>query len=308
MNFSQYDNLEILKKLAKPTDKVHIVLDTDAFNEIDDQYAITYALKKQDRIIVDAIYAAPFFNRQSTSPKDGMEKSYNEIKKLLTILKREDMNDNVFKGSENYLIDEATPQVSDAALDLVKRAKSLKANEFIYVVSIGAITNIASAILMYPEIVNKIVIVWLGGHAHYWNNTREFNMFQDVAASRIVFNCRVPLVQIPCMGVASHLIVGGSELYEHLADKSEIGDYLYDITYKIGTRKPHKVWSRVIWDISTVIWLAGPDNCMTDHLESSPIISYEGNYSFDSTRHLIRVVDSINRDAVFEELFNVINS
>ena len=54
-------------------------------------------------------------------------------------------------------------------------------------VSIGAITNIASAILMNPEIVNRMVVVWLGGHALSWPDTEEFNMVQDIAAARIVF-------------------------------------------------------------------------------------------------------------------------
>ena len=70
----------------------------------------------------------------------------------------------------------------------------------LYVVAIGAITNVASALLMKPEIAEKIVLVWLGGHAWTWPDTREFNLIQDVAAARVVFGCGVPLVQLSCMG------------------------------------------------------------------------------------------------------------
>jgi purine nucleosidase len=61
-----------------------MVLDTDTFNEIDDQFAATYALITQERIRVEALYAAPFFKELSSGPKDGMEKSYREIEKILT--------------------------------------------------------------------------------------------------------------------------------------------------------------------------------------------------------------------------------
>ncbi len=299
-------DINLLKKLERPSGKIHMVLDTDAFNEVDDQYAISYALKKQDKIVMDAIYAAPFFNDLATSVKDGMEKSYREIKKLLPLLEREDLTDRVFKGSEDYLVDENTPQESEAARDLVARANALPEGEVLYVAAVGAITNIASAILMDKSIVNKIVLIWLGGHAHYWKDTKEFNLIQDVAAARVVFDSGVPLVQIPCMGVASHLMVTGPELREHMAGKSKVGDYLYQITCDIAARQERQYWSRVIWDLSALMWLVGPADCLKEHFAHSPIVSYEGTYSVDETRHFIKVVDELNRDIVFEEFFSVL--
>ena len=75
--------------------------------------------------------------------------------------------------------------------DLVKRAMS-RDDDLLYVAAIGAITNVASAILMKPEIINKIVVVWLGGHALNWKDTREYNLHQDIHASRIIFNSEFP--------------------------------------------------------------------------------------------------------------------
>ncbi len=51
-----------------------MVLDTDTFNEIDDQFAVIYALHSKERLQVEAFYAAPFHNELSSGPKDGMEK------------------------------------------------------------------------------------------------------------------------------------------------------------------------------------------------------------------------------------------
>lgn len=38
-------NEQYLKNLKVPTGQIDIVLDTDAYNEIDDQFAIAYMLK-----------------------------------------------------------------------------------------------------------------------------------------------------------------------------------------------------------------------------------------------------------------------
>ncbi len=46
-------------------------------------------------------------------------------------------------------------------------------DSLLYVATIGAITNVASAILMEPEIITRIVVVWLGGHALHWSDTRS---------------------------------------------------------------------------------------------------------------------------------------
>ena len=78
------NDIEMIRLLEKPAGVARAVLDTDAFNEIDDQFAIAYALKSPERISLEAIYAAPFLNGKSESPEDGMEKSYDEIRKLLS--------------------------------------------------------------------------------------------------------------------------------------------------------------------------------------------------------------------------------
>ncbi|MBQ8802345.1 MAG: nucleoside hydrolase [Tyzzerella sp.] len=306
MKWKQPSDSKNILKLNRPEGKIRLVIDSDAYNEVDDQYAISYALKRTDRIQIDAIYAAPFFNDIAESVQDGMEKSYAEIKKLLHMLKRDDLTECVYKGSNNYLQDEDTPQESEAARDLVRRAMAMPEGEVLYVAAIGAITNIASALLMEPAIVDKIVLIWLGGHAHYWKHTREFNLIQDVAAARVVFDSGVPMVQIPCEGVASRLATTEPELCAHMKDKSEIGAYLYRITCDIAARQEGKYWSRVIWDVSTIMWLVGPEKGMSEHLIHSPIVTYDGTYSVDERRHLIKVIDWFDRDQIFEEMFTVL--
>ena len=64
------------QRLAYPPGKIRMVLDTDTYNEIDDQFAVVYALLSPELLKVEAIYAAPFSNDNSSGPGDGMEKSY----------------------------------------------------------------------------------------------------------------------------------------------------------------------------------------------------------------------------------------
>ena len=135
--------IELVKRLEMPEGPVHMILDTDTYNEIDDQFALAYAAKDTRHIILDAVYAAPFFNQNSTSPEDGMIRSYKEIQNVLQLVGRTDIP--AYYGSRTYLPDEKTPVESDAARDLVRRAMSMPEGEYLYVGAIGAITNIASA-------------------------------------------------------------------------------------------------------------------------------------------------------------------
>jgi hypothetical protein len=72
-----------IKNMEIPTGRVDMVLDTDAFNEIDDQFAIAYTLRSAERCNLRQIYAAPFLNKKVSSAEEGMEASYNEILKIL---------------------------------------------------------------------------------------------------------------------------------------------------------------------------------------------------------------------------------
>lgn len=188
---------EMVRRLEKPAGKIDVVLDTDTYNEIDDQFALSYMVRSEEKLEVKAIYAAPFSNHHSEGPADGMERSYQEIQKVLTLLEAEELKKVTYRGSTDYLPNEDEPIISDAAKDLAQRAMQYSAENPLYVVSIGAITNIASAILLNPEITGRMVVVWLGGHALSWPDTKEFNMVQDIAAARIIFGCGVPWCSCP---------------------------------------------------------------------------------------------------------------
>ena len=139
--------------LTCPEGMVDMVLDTDTYNEIDDQFALSYALFAEERLQLKAVYAAPFFNERSTGPADGMERSYQEILKLFRLAGKEVP---AFRGTPGYLQDEKTPWDSPAARDLCDRAMQYTWEKPLYVVCLGAITNVASALLLQPDIADRI--------------------------------------------------------------------------------------------------------------------------------------------------------
>lgn len=291
-----------LRLLESPSGLVDMVLDTDAYNEIDDQFAIAYALGAKERINLVALHAAPFFNARSANPQDGMLKSYDEIKKILSLAGEERL---VFKGSDTYLQNETSFVDSDAARDLVSRAMGYSIEQPLYVVAIGAITNVASAILMQPEIADRMVIVWLGGNSIDWPNSREFNMMQDVAAARVVFASGVPLVMLPCMGVVSAFTSTGPELSSWLNGKGKLAEYLVHQTVKEAeSYAAGKVWSRVIWDVTAIGWLMNDGGrFMLDKHIATPIPEFDHHYGFDATRPICKYVYHIHRDALLQDLF-----
>jgi inosine-uridine nucleoside N-ribohydrolase len=296
------DEQSRIKRLQPAEGCLRVVIDTDTYNEIDDQFAIVQALLSPDRLSVEAIYAAPFFharNTRSTSPGDGMEKSYHEIIRVLDLMGREGTVP-VHRGVTEYLTDDVTPAPTCAAVDdLIARART--AGGVLYIVAIGAITNVASALLRAPDIIDNIVVVWLGSHAHWWPHTKEFNHFQDVPGARALFNSGVPLVHVPCLGVASNLLTTPAEMAELVQGRTPIGDYLTELVSDYEHRR-EGAWSKVVWDIATVAWLLN-DRWVPTQLTHAPIAQDDGTFSYSKSRHLIRQAYFVHRDAVFEDLF-----
>ena len=299
--FPKIDEVVRINKLKRPEGVVRMVFDTDTYNEVDDQFALCYALLSEDKVKVEAVYAAPYFNDRSSGPADGMEKSYQEILQLLKMLKKSP-DGFAFRGSTDYLKDVSQPIRSEAALDLVQKALGSTPENPLYVVTVGCITNVASALLIEPQIINNIVIVWLGGNSLEWPSQREFNLVQDVLAAQVVLNSGVPLVITPCTPTVSHFHTTIPELGHYLKGKNELANYLYETVVGYNSRNL-EAWSKVLWDVVAVAWVVNPSWVPTN-LVHSPILTDQVTYSVDRSRHFIRMATSINRDAIFRDLFS----
>ncbi|MCI8290795.1 MAG: hypothetical protein HFJ25_00850 [Clostridia bacterium] len=173
-------------------------------------------------------------------------------------------------------------------------------NDKTYILAIGAITNIALAILKEPEIINKIEVVWLGGNSFLYKDNKEFNFKQDVQAVKTVFESKVKLTIIPCKNVASNLRTSIYELEYFLKGKSELCDYLCKRFYNDGIHGVQE--RRVIWDISVIAYMVNK-NWFELSQVSCPEINDDTTYKFTENNHKIIVVNYLNVDEIYKDLF-----
>jgi Inosine-uridine preferring nucleoside hydrolase len=274
-----------------------VVLDTDTYNEIDDQFALVHVLLSPERARLEAIYAAPFHNSRSSGPADGMRKSFEEIHRVLEVVGH--VGPPVLEGATEWLTHSKSVSASPATEDLIERARSDEEGP-LYVVAIGAPTNIISALLLAPEIVERVVVIWLGGNSLYWPTAREFNLEQDPKASQALFDCGVALVHVPCFNVADHLTTTRAEVDRYVEPAGKVGAFLAE-RYKqyVDDRAGA---SKVIWDLAATGWILGP-SWTTSALTQSPVLTDDLTWSLDIRRHLMDEVTYVRRDAVFADLF-----
>ena len=276
--------------------KMNVILDTDTYNECDDQFALSYLLKSQNLFNIEAITIAPYSHKSGgVSVCEGQNLSYNEVLKICNWLHFEALN-KVFKGSMDYLINEYNEK--NAAVK--KIIEIALANDKTFIMAIGALTNVALAIKTEPKIIDRIEIVWLGGHSLEQENNLEFNFKQDIEAVRIVFESKVKLTVIPCKNVASNLMISISELNQYLKGKNELCNYLIERFYNDGYHGIQE--RRVIWDISVIAYLINRNWFKTNKI-SCPIINDDTTYSKTKNRHKITFVYDIDANKVYEDLF-----
>ena len=301
------DASQIYQRLhTMPNKPCDMVLDTDTYNEIDDQFALAYSLVATEDMNCQAVYAAPFHNRRSEGPADGMEKSFEEIERVCGAL---DMRprDGIYRGSTRWMTSAEDSVPSAARDDLIRRAMARDPNdEPLYVVAIGAPTNVASAIVAEPAICDRIVIVWLGANASWHNTMQEFNCKQDYFASKILFDAEAPFIQVPCIGCADMLLTTHAEIAEltNVIDHP-ISSYLQKIYNEFMERG--RGISKVIWDISAVAWLINRD-WFTYSIKASPMLHPDMRHSIDLSRNPMIECHRLNRDAIFNDLFSKIEA
>ncbi len=298
------EDCQRIRMLQCPEYPVDVVIDTDTYNEVDDQFALAYLLKNTDKLRLQAVYAAPFLNEKARSPKEGMEKSCQEILKILDLADAGQYREAVFKGAEHFLENETTPVESSASKDLIERALSHSQENPLYVIGIAAATNIASAILLEPAIKERMVVIWLGGSAFHCEGMEEFNLMEDLSAARVLFDSGVPLVQLPCWGVVESFSLSRPEMEAYLLGKNKLADYLarYAIedveSWAAGT-----AWAKVIWDVTAVAWLLNKkQHFMNDRIVSCPEIINASEYQFTKKRHSMKYVYRIDRDILMTDM------
>ncbi len=315
----RHDDAWYTRRLAPPGERPRVVIDTDAANEIDDPFALAWALLSPERLQVDAVYAAPYsFAHRRGDRRDalpcfdppgiGMERSAAAIETVFDQLGLPHSG-RVFRGATAYLVDAQTPQPSDAVAHLISSALATAADgPPLYVVAIGCATNVASALLLAPQIAERIVVVWTSGYpSHAPQPNLSFNLDQDLHASRVLLDSGVPHVYLPGFHVGAQLRLSLPEMERWVRGRGPIGDHLFDL-YTHNPLWPllgidsFEAHSWVIWDLINIAWLLQPD-WVPSSLVRTPALSDALCWQARPGAHLMREAYAVQRDAIFKDFF-----
>ena len=335
--------------LAPQPGRVRVVIDTDAANEVDDQFAITWGLLSPDRLDIEAIIAAPFSRGYFREPllaaalakvdestaasvdniaawvhrlraagidpgdlpfettREGMEMSYAEID---TIMAKLGMSSEgvAFRGAERFM--EAPDDIvdSEGARRIIEAAMA-DDDRLVHVVAIGALTNIAAALLMEPEIVTRMVVSWTSGYPTFvkFSNAPSMNLVQDQHASRLLFDSGVPLLYLPGYYIGGQLLMSLPESERWVKGRGEIGDYLHHLYTHNRLRaqrlvEPFPGQSWVCWDFINFAWLIDPTWVPTMFLPT-PTLDDDLVWQHHPDRPLMSEATDVDRDAVYRDFF-----
>jgi inosine-uridine nucleoside N-ribohydrolase len=236
-----------------------------------------------------------------------MRRTHEEILRVFAQLGA-DPAGRVFAGSDGYLPDARAPCRSDAVDHLVALARAMPVDEPLYVLALGCATNIASALLLAPDIAERIVVVWTSGYPSSAPHVNDsFNLEQDLPASQLLLDSGVPLVYLPGFHVGAQLRLSLAEMECHVRGRGAIGDYLHHLfthnpLWAILDVDRAPAYSWVIWDVICVAWALEPA-WVRSELRRSPVLRADFRWAAAPGRHPIREAFAVQRDAIFNDLF-----
>ncbi|HYI55385.1 MAG TPA: nucleoside hydrolase [Microlunatus sp.] len=277
-----------------------VVIDTDAKNEADDQYAVVHALLSPS-LDVRGVIPAHFGTWRSDR---SMSDSRAEVDLLLELMGRPGQVP-VADGAAAAIPDEHTPADSPGARLIIAESRLATVEDRLYVAFLGPLTDMASAILLDPSLVNRpITVIWIGGEGHDGlglPRKTEFNLSNDIAAANVVFDSGVTVWQVP-RPVYSLVSVSYTELEEKIGGTSELADYLIrQLVEWNATYHPGPIESRSLGDSPAISLVLYPQSG-TFRTVPAPRFGAEGHY-VPGAGHAIQVCESMDVRFLLEDMF-----
>lgn len=272
--------------------KIRIILDTDAACEADDPFAIVHALLSP-KLLVQGIVAEHF------NEEGSMQRSYEEI---MTILHAMEMEVPVFKGQPGKMAEDEVPS---EAVEFIRNEALREDTHPLYVLCQGAITNVALALKLYPEIKDKMRVIWIGTHGEAPRKApfREFNAGNDLEAANLVLTSGVDLWLVPSL-VYGTIHIGIAEIERRIKPCGAIGEHLYQqlIDYNMG---PFAGWTQgESWSLgdSPAIALAINPACGKFKEIPAPVVAEDTSSEVDESRPIIRVYTEVDARYILEDM------
>ena len=277
-----------------------VIINTDAKNEADDQYAIVHALLSPS-LDVRGIIPAHFGRWRSAQ---SMLDSRAEVDLLLELM---DLADHVpvANGAPEPIQDEQTPADSPGARLIIAESLLASSDDPLFVAFLGPLTDMASAILLDPQIVSRpITVIWIGGERHDElgrPGKLEFNLSNDIAAANVVFGSGIDLWQVP-RSVYAMVSVSYAELEEKIGGSSPLADYLIaQLKEWNATHHSAPIESRSLGDSPAISLMLYPQGGVFRTVPA-PRFGAEGRY-VPGSGHPIQVCESVDVRFLLEDMF-----
>lgn len=242
-----------------PADKpVRMILDSDTANEIDDLFAIAYVLTGDDpKVNLLGISSAQWFHVWSGDSTVYQSQKMNED--LVALSGRTDLplplGSDLIMGKPWGDYD---ARESPAARFIIEQAHATPAGEKLAVLSIGAATNLASALALDSTITDKIVAYTLGYRydfdGGFWNKD-EFNIRRDLNAANYLLNAKGLELHVMPISVAIKYAWDMEETFTHLEKAGPMGPYLRNRWETNATDQP----TRIMWDVALLQAFLDPE-------------------------------------------------
>ena len=271
--------------------KIRVIVDTDAACEADDPFAIAHALLSP-KLMVRAIIAAHFGRAGS------MEKSYDGIHRLMNAMHR---TENVLRGEE-YPLDQCG-EMSEGVRFIIEEARREDSHP-LFVLCLGALSNIARALKEAPDIAQKMTIVAIGGHSYEITEApfREFNFGNDIEAANAVLGSAAEVWQIPS-SVYSVVWIGLAELQRRIRPCGEAGKYLFDQLIACNMSDEAAWTAGECWTLgdSPAVGVTLTPNCGRWHMARIKHVNEDTTYSEIPDGRFIRLYDSVDNRYLLED-------
>ncbi len=276
--------------------KIRVIIDADAHNEIDDVWAIALALLSPERLQIEGFVAANYDNENEGAGPRSIETSAQTIH---TLLQKAGLAGKIpVKLGSAPMRYQFEPSESEGVDFIVERALASTPEDPLWIVGLGAATNIASAYLKEPRIADRVVIFW-HGRTQWPDKAANFNVHGDVRAARRLFQSDLSFV----------LFDTGSDLFCPMAESApwaktgELGRFLHEFRFKSGW---YQSPTKGFYDLGDIAALVDPSLGSWEVVDA-PEFGWDLAYQFKNTRGRILRCADIDRDGTFALLTRKLN-
>lgn len=247
--------------------QTRVWIDADTANEIDDLYAITRLLAAPELNIV-ALSSAQW-SKSPAAEGNTLEASQRLNEALLGLTGRMSIPHPRGSAVGVYWWGAERAAHSAASYHLIRAAHATPAGQKLTVVALGALTNVASALMIEPSIAAKLRLYWLGAFIDagtgVWDKS-EFNCLNDIPALNEVLNREDLELYVMPANVARALTFEYAATAEALARHGRLGEFL------LARWKQHAPGSStwIMWDLAAAEWLLKPELVKWSKLRTPP--------------------------------------